>query len=73
MTGILEKLRTNRERAGLDLAFLVLIAIALINGIKTTAGIAWPYDLDQFRDIGMAQAILDFAHNHAERSKEHDA
>jgi hypothetical protein len=59
VTGILEKLRTNRERAGLDLAFLFLIAIALINGIKTTAGIAWPYDLDQFRDIGMAQAILD--------------
>jgi hypothetical protein len=59
VTGILEKLWTNRERVGLDFAFLILIAIALINGIKTTAGVAWPYDLDQFRDIGMAQAIRD--------------
>jgi hypothetical protein len=59
VTGILEKLWTNRERVGLDVAFLVLIAIALISGIKTSAGVAWPYDLDQFRDIGMAQAVLD--------------
>ncbi len=59
MTWILNELRTNRERAGCDLAFFVLVAIALINGIRTTAGVAWPYDLDQFRDIGMAQAILD--------------
>jgi len=59
VTGILDKLRTNRERACYDVAFLVLITIALINGIKTTAGVTWPYDLDQFRDIGMAQAILD--------------
>jgi hypothetical protein len=59
VTWILDKLRTNRERVGLDLAFLALIAIVVINGIKTTAGVAWPYDLDQFRDIGMAQAILD--------------
>jgi hypothetical protein len=59
VTWILDKLRTNRERIGFDLAFFVLVAIALINGIKTTAGVAWPYDLDQFRDIGMAQAILD--------------
>ncbi|MEY2601205.1 MAG: hypothetical protein QOJ36_524 [Verrucomicrobiota bacterium] len=59
MTGILDKLWTNRQRVGFDFAFFVLIAIALINGIKTTAGVAWPYDLDQFRDIGMAQAILD--------------
>ncbi len=54
-----DKLWTNRERVVLNVAFLGLIAVALINGIKTTAGIAWPYDLDQFRDIGMAQAILD--------------
>jgi hypothetical protein len=59
VTWILDKLWTNRERVGLDLAFLALIAIAVINGIKITAGVAWPYDLDQFRDIGMAQAILD--------------
>jgi hypothetical protein len=59
VTGILDKLWTNRERVGCDLAFLVLIAIALIHGVKTTAGVVWPYDLDQFRDIGMAQAILD--------------
>jgi hypothetical protein len=59
VTGILDKLWTNRQRVGFDFAFFVLIAIALINGIKTTAGVAWPYDLDQFRDIGMAQAILD--------------
>ena len=59
MTGILDKLWTNRERVGCDLAFFVLTAIALIHGVKTTAGVVWPYDLDQFRDIGMAQAILD--------------
>jgi hypothetical protein len=59
VTGILDKLRTNRERLGCDFAFFVLVAIALINGIQTTAGVAWPYDLDQFRDVGMAQAILD--------------
>jgi hypothetical protein len=59
VTGILDKLWTNRQRVGFDFAFFSLIAIALINGIKTTAGVAWPYDLDQFRDIGMAQAILD--------------
>jgi hypothetical protein len=59
VTRILDKFRTNRERVAFDLAFLILLAIALINGIKTTAGVAWPYDLDQFRDIGMAQAILD--------------
>ena len=59
MTRIFEKLWTNRQRVVCDLAFVVLVGIALINGIKTTAGVAWPYDLDQFRDIGMAQAILD--------------
>jgi hypothetical protein len=59
VTWISDKLWTNRERVGCDLAFFALLAIALINGIKTTAGIAWPYDLDQFRDIGMAQAVLD--------------
>jgi hypothetical protein len=56
---ILDKLWSNRERVVCDLAFVVLVAVALINGVKTTAGVAWPYDLDQFRDIGMAQAILD--------------
>ena len=59
MTWILDRLWTKRQRVGFDLAFFVLIAIALINGIQTTVGVAWPYDLDQFRDIGMAQAILD--------------
>src|SRR2546429_6403569 len=59
MSPTLDEARSNRERLGLDVAFLVLVTIALINGIRTTAGVAWPYDLDQFRDIGMAQAILD--------------
>jgi hypothetical protein len=59
VTWILDKFWTNRERVVLDLAFLVLLAVVLINGIKTTASVTWPYDLDQFRDIGMAQAILD--------------
>jgi hypothetical protein len=59
VTRLLDKLWTNRQRVGCDLAFFVLLAIVLINGIKTTAGVVWPYDLDQFRDIGMAQAILD--------------
>jgi hypothetical protein len=59
VTRILSKIRSSRECPGLDLAFLALVAIAFVNGIKTTAGVGWPYDLDQFRDIGMAQAILD--------------
>jgi len=59
VTWFSDKPWTNRERVGCHFAFFALLAIVLINGIKTTAGIAWPYDLDQFRDIGMAEAILD--------------
>jgi dolichyl-phosphate-mannose-protein mannosyltransferase len=49
----------NRERLAVHLAFIALCAFALIKALRTTADVQWPYDLDQFRDLGMAQAILD--------------
>ena len=33
--------------------------MAFAKGIQTTRDLRWPYDLDQFREIGMAQAVLD--------------
>lgn len=42
-----------------DLAFAILCAIAFIKGVRTTGDLSWPYDLDQFREIGMAQSVLD--------------
>jgi hypothetical protein len=41
------------------LAFALLCAIAFCKGVQTTGDLSWPYDLDQFREIGMAQSILD--------------
>jgi hypothetical protein len=38
---------------------VALCAFAFLKGIHTTADLQWPYDLDQYRDLGMAQAILD--------------
>jgi hypothetical protein len=48
-----------RERLGLDLALIVLSAVALVHAIRATSGIYWPYDVDQNRDTGLAQTILD--------------
>jgi hypothetical protein len=59
VTEKLEKPVRNRPRFFFDLAFAVLCAFALSKGIQTTGGLTWPYDLDQFREIGMAQSILD--------------
>ena len=49
----------NRQRLLLDFTFVAFCAFAFIKAIQTTADVQWPYDLDQFRDIGMAQAVLD--------------
>jgi len=49
----------NRQRLSLDLVFVAFCGFAFIKAIQTTADVQWPYDLDQFRDIGMAQAVLD--------------
>ena len=49
----------NRQRLSLDLVFVAFCGFAFIKAIQTTAAVQWPYDLDQFRDIGMAQAVLD--------------
>ena len=45
--------------SGFDLAFVLLCGIAFIYGIHTTGDLHWPYDVDQDRDAGMAQSILD--------------
>ena len=59
MTETLNTSSTNRQRLILDLAFVVLCALAFIKGMRTTGDLSWPYDLDQFREIGMAQSVLD--------------
>ena len=59
MTRILETTRGNRGRFVFDLVFGLLCALAFANAIHTTCDLRWPYDLDQFREIGMAQAVLD--------------
>jgi hypothetical protein len=38
-------------------AALVLLAFAL--AVRATAGLEWPCDMDIFRDLGGAQAVLD--------------
>jgi hypothetical protein len=55
----LEKALENLQRRAPDLFFIALCGFALIKGIHATADVSWPYDLDQYRDLGMAQAILD--------------
>ncbi len=42
-----------------DLVVLILCGLALIKAVQTMGDLRWPYDLDQFREIGMAQSILD--------------
>lgn len=59
MTRILETIRRNRECLVIDLILAALCALAFAKGVHTTADLRWPYDLDQFREIGMAQAVLD--------------
>lgn len=49
----------NRQRLSLDLVFVAFCGFAFVKAIQTTADVQWPYDLDQFRDIGMAQSVLD--------------
>lgn len=55
----LETTRPNRSRLVYDLVFGLLCALAFAKAVHTTADLRWPYDLDQFREIGMAQAVLD--------------
>jgi hypothetical protein len=45
-------------RPSTALAVLLLI-VALIPGVFATADLTWPYGLDHFRDIGIAQTIQD--------------
>lgn len=49
----------NRQCLSLDLVFVAFCGFAFFQAIQITADVRWPYDLDQFRDIGMAQAVLD--------------
>jgi hypothetical protein len=44
------------DRRVIALAALLLIA-ALVPGVLATSDLTWPYDLDHFRDIGVAQTI----------------
>jgi hypothetical protein len=41
------------------LSAAVLLAYVLWHGVRATAGVDWPYDIDQFRDVGTAQVLLD--------------
>ncbi len=59
MTEALSNSAANRQRWIFDLAFAALCAVAFVKGIRTTGDLSWPYDLDQFREIGMAQSVLD--------------
>ncbi len=43
----------------LDLALLSLCAVALFYGIRATGDLVATIDVDQCRDIGLAQTILD--------------
>jgi hypothetical protein len=48
-----------RDKIVVDLIFGALCVFALVKAIQTTGDLRWPYDLDQFREIGIAQSILD--------------
>lgn len=43
----------------LDLVVLAVCAVALYHGLRATAGLSWPPDVDLYRDMGAAQSILD--------------
>lgn len=59
MTQIGQEIKTNREKLILDLVFGLLCVLAFTKAVHTTADLHWPYDLDQFREMGMAQAVQD--------------
>ena len=48
-----------RERRWLDVAAVVLIALAFARGVSVTYDLDWPNDPDLYRDIAHAQTILD--------------
>jgi len=48
-----------RKKYLFDLALLGLCAVALYYGIRATSDLMVPNDADQYRDIGLAQTILD--------------
>ncbi len=41
------------------LILAVACAVALFHGLRAVRHTDWPYDLDQYRDVGIAQSILD--------------
>jgi hypothetical protein len=49
----------HREWLALDLTLLALCAVAAFHGIRATGDLNWPYDVDQYREMGLAQTILD--------------
>ena len=42
-----------------DAAAALMILAALVQGLRATSGLQWPYDPDHFRDIAFAQTALD--------------
>ncbi len=48
-----------RDKIIADLIVIALCGFAFVKAIQTTGDLRWPYDLDQFREIGIAQSILD--------------
>lgn len=59
MTRILNSSGGWRDKIIADLIVIALCGFALVKAIQTTGDLRWPYDLDQFREIGIAQSILD--------------
>jgi hypothetical protein len=55
-TGLLRRLSVERV---CDVAAALMILAALVQGLRATSGLRWPYDPDHFRDIAFAQTALD--------------
>jgi hypothetical protein len=51
-----------RERAGIWIGFVVLLAIAFIQCFRTTHDLFWPFDVDFDRDMSFVQSALDGAY-----------
>lgn len=59
MTRILNSSGDWRDKIIADFLVVALCAFAFVKAIQTTGDLRWPYDLDQFREIGIAQSIMD--------------
>jgi hypothetical protein len=56
---LLKESGSNRDNLIAGLGLILLCAFTLFKGIQTTGDLHWPYDVDQLRELGMAQSVLD--------------